>query len=346
MKQKSATPLFFLTRSLFFGLGISLICKYTDKDTYIGAILGIMLGFFIVLGYRFIIRNKKRESLNQIMSQHKVIGLITRVLFLIASILLLTYSLITYKTFVTSFLLINTPVFIIFIPWLLLLIYCAWNGLSMIHKLASSLLPISIVLSLLSIISIIGNFEYSNFLPVLTSSPSNLFMTAISFAGISAFPGILSLYFDSDVKYYLSNYLLACFLVVIAILCINGVFGEVLVNVFRFPEYMVLKQVKLLNFIEKIENILSIAWSFDLFITSAFSIYSIKSLLPKKKNNLLTLGVIGIVAILIDKVLDFNYIYELFIYYALPYISLIFPILILFLFFVVLRKRKSNINLK
>ena len=33
MKNESATPLFFLTRSLFFGLGISLICKYTDKET-------------------------------------------------------------------------------------------------------------------------------------------------------------------------------------------------------------------------------------------------------------------------------------------------------------------------
>ena len=342
MKQKSATPLFFLTRSLFFGIGISLICKYTDKDTYIGAIVGTMLGFLIVLGYRFIIRHKNGESFNQIMSQHKVIGLITRVLFLIASIVILAYSLLTYKTFVTSFLLINTPVFIILIPWLLLLIYCAWNGLTMIHKLASALLPISIVLSLMSIMSVIGNFDYYNFLPILTTSPTSLFMTTISFAGISAFPGILSLYFDYDVKHFASYYLLSALSVVIAILCINGVFGEVLVNVFRFPEYMVLKQVKLLNFIEKIENILSIAWAFDLFITSAFSIYSIKSLLPKKKNNLLTFAVIGIVAILIDKVFDFNYVYELFAYYALPYISLIFPILIIFLFLYILKKKKPK----
>ena len=33
MKKENATILFFLTRSLFFGLGISLICKYTNKDT-------------------------------------------------------------------------------------------------------------------------------------------------------------------------------------------------------------------------------------------------------------------------------------------------------------------------
>ena len=341
MKNESATPLFFLTRSLFFGLGISLICKYTDKDTYIGAIIGIFLGMLIILGYRAIIRRKGNMSLNQIFAQNKVVGTIAKTLLLIASIIILTYSLLTYKTFVSSFLLSTTPVFMILLPWLILLFYAAWGGLSMIHKLATSLLPLSIVLSLLSIISIFGNFDYYNFLPILTAKPMNMFMTIISFAGISAFPGILSLHFNSNVNHYVKYYLLSAILVVIAILCINGVFGEVLVNVFRFPEYMVLKQVKFLDFIEKVENILSIAWAFDLFITSAFSIYSIKELVPKKRNNWSTIIIVGIVAILIDKFFDFNYIYELFLYYALPYVSLIFPIIIILLLFYLLKKKTA-----
>ena len=341
MKNESATPLFFLTRSLFFGLGISLICKYTDKDTYIGAIIGIFLGMLIILGYRAIIRRKGNMSLNQIFAQNKVVGTIAKTLLLIASIIILTYSLLTYKTFVSSFLLSTTPVFMILLPWLILLFYAAWGGLSMIHKLATSLLPLSIVLSLLSIISIFGNFDYYNFLPILTAKPMNMFMTIISFAGISAFPGILSLHFNSNVNHYVKYYLLSAILVVIAILCINGVFGEVLVNVFRFPEYMVLKQVKFLDFIEKVENILSIAWAFDLFITSDFSIYSIKELVPKKRNNWSTIIIVGIVAILIDKFFDFNYIYELFLYYALPYVSLIFPIIIILLLFYLLKKKTA-----
>ena len=342
MKNTSATPLFFLTRSLFFGLGISFICKYTNKDTYIGAIIGMLLGLLIILAYRYIIRAKKNQSLKQIFAQNKIVGTITRTLLLIASIIILTYSLLTYKTFVSSFLLATTPVYIILIPWLILLIYAASGGLGMIHKLSTALLPISIVLSLLSIISIFGNFDYYNFLPVLTAKPSNMFMTIFAFAGISVFPGILSLHFDSDVKHYVKYYLLSAILVIIAILCINGVFGEVLVNVFRFPEYMVLKQVKLLDFIEKVENILSIAWAFDLFITSTFGIYSIKELVPKKHNNWSTLIIIILVAILIDKFFDFNYINELFMYYALPYVSLMLPIIILFLLFYQIKKRNGS----
>ena len=40
MKKQNATELFFLTRSLFFGLGISLICKYTDKILILEPLLG------------------------------------------------------------------------------------------------------------------------------------------------------------------------------------------------------------------------------------------------------------------------------------------------------------------
>ena len=341
MNKTSATPLFFLTRSLFFGLGISLICKYTDKDTYIAAIIGTLLGLIIILGYRYVIRSKKNKTLNQILAQKKIVGTIIKTLLLISSIFILTYTLLTYKTFVSSFLLTNTPVYIILIPWILLLIYASFSGLAMIHKLASSLFPFSIILFLFSIISAFGNFDYYNFLPILTAKPTDMIMSIISFAGISAFPGILSLHFNYDVKHYVKYYLLSAGLIIIAILCINGVFGEVLVNVFRFPEYMVLKQLKLLDFIEKVENILSIAWAFDLFITSAFSIYSIKELVPKKGRSWTTCIIIVIVAILIAQVFDFNYVSELFLYYALPYLSLGLPIIILSLFLFLIRKRKE-----
>ena len=169
-----------------------------------------------------------------------------------------------------------------------------------------------------------------------------MFMSIISFAGISAFPGILTLHMDNNIKNYGKFYLLSALMIIIAILCINGVFGEVLVNVFRFPEYMVLKQVKLFDFIEKIENILSIAWAFDLFITSAFCVYSIKTLVPKKHNPIYTLVIIGLVAIIIDRIFDANYIYELALYYALPYISLILPIIIVLLLLYQIRKRNRS----
>lgn len=338
MKQEKAIPLFFLTRSLFFGLGISLICKYTSKDTYIGAIIGTVLGLLIVWGYRYVIRHKD-EDITQTLRNNKTIGSITRLLLLAATSILLLYTLITYKTFVSSFLLPSTPVLMSLIPWLLLIIYCALGGLKLIYKVSYALFPIALVFALLAIISTFGNFEIYNFQPVLTTSPTNLLASIISFAGISAFPGILSLHFKKDTKNILTYYILGALSIVICLLCINGVFGEVLVNVFRFPEYMILKQVKLLDFIEKIENVLAIVWLFDLFITSAFCVYSLKTLVPKKHNTIYTLVIISIISMLVCLVFDFNYVLELHLYYAIPYISLLFPLVILILFFILLKSK-------
>ena len=61
-----------------------------------------------------------------------------------------------------------------------------------------------------------------------------------------------------------------------------GILGANLVDIYRYPEYMTLKKIKLFNFVEKVENIVSITWIFDLFITLAVSGNNMKELLPKK----------------------------------------------------------------
>ncbi len=342
MKKENAISLYFLTRSLFFGLGISLLSKYTNKDTYIGAIIGTLLGFGIILIYRYIILNKNNESLNSLLKKYKLLGFIAKLLIIISSMFILIYTLLTYKTFVSNFLLITTPIYIFLIPWIILLLYCALNGFNLINKVAVSLFPLSLILSILSFFSTIGSFDTYNFLPVLTIPMNNLILTIISFAGISTFPCILSLHFNSNMKNYAKIYLLASTIIVLIIISINGVFGEVLLNVFRYPEYIILKQIKLLDFIEKVENILSIAWAFDLFITSAFSICSIKTLINKKYNNFITIGIVLIIMVLIAQVFDNNYPIELLIYNYLPLISLIFSISIIILLLIIIKKEKIN----
>ena len=328
MKKENALPLFFLTRSLFFGLGISLICKYTSKDTYLACIAGSILGLFIIWAYKKIIITNN-NSLIYLLRNSKI-GFMIRILLIISSFIILLYTLLTYKTFVTSFLLSSTPVYIILAIWLILSFYAALGGLKMIHRLSSSLFIIALTLALLSIISIWGKIDYDNFLPVYTTSFKSFITSMLAFAGISTFPNLLTLHFNQNTKHYIKTYLFSVSSIIIALICINGVFGDVLVNVFRFPEYMVLKQVKLLDFIEKVENILSIAWAFDLFITTVFSIYSIKELTTK--NNKYIIILLIFIIWLISSIFNKYYTLELTLYYILPFISLLFPILIIILF--------------
>lgn len=342
MRAKNSYIIYFLTRSLFLGFGLSLLFNSSGKDTYFGIILGMFIGLIFTNIYAYLIKKKESQDLKDIFKKHKTIGFITRILFLIASIIIATYVLVIYKIFVVSFLLISSPELFVTIPFVILTTYCAFKGLKVIKRVSGSLLTISVIFCAIILFSLTGFMETTNLLPVLSTNPGNILKTALMFGGISSLPNILALHFKGDVKGITKMYVFASLLLALAALSVEGVFGEIMVRVFRFPEYMVLKQIKLFQFIEKMENVLSLVWLLDLFVTMIMCIYSIKELLPEKQNKLTTILTLIIMIYIIDNVFAFDYVNELRLYSVLPYLSIIIPIIIILLFLYLLKKPKTE----
>ena len=338
--NSNANIMYYLTRSLFLGFGISLLFYNSGKDCYLGAILGLLFGIMITYGYYYILLNKK-EPLSKLYAKSPLIGFIARFLLILSSYIILLYCLILYSTFTISFLLTNTPAIYILIPFLLLAFYCAFKGLKIISRLASTLLPISLIFCLFAFFGLSVFFESTNFLPFLTINFSGFFKTALTFAGISAFPNILTLHFTNPPKNYFKIYILASLTIIFALICINGVFGAYLTSIFRFPEYMVLKQLKIFRFIEKVENIFSVIWIIDLYITSTMAIYSLKESLPAKHNKLSMTLILIATMLIIDNFFGFNYTNELASYYILPFISLILSIIIMIPFMYLIKRHSK-----
>lgn len=340
MKEKPFI-IYFLTQSLFLGFGISILFNISGKDCYIGAVVGLCLGFIILYLYSKFLELKKKRNIKEILKQNKILGTFVYILLFISSYILLVYALVIYKVFVASFMLIKTPEMIILIPIILFGTYGAFKGLKVISRVTESLIPIVIIIAIVTYLGIAGLFEGSNFLPILTTTPSKFLRTVITFAGISTFPNILTVHYHEKPKYMLTTYVISCLLLIATIIYINGILGEELVHIYRFPEYMVLKQLKLFKFIEKVENILSIAWIFNVFILLMTSIHSIKELLPNKKPKIITGIILVLTTYMIDKVFASNYVNELRIYKILPYLSIIIPIIII-VPLLYLAKKKSN----
>ena len=343
MKEKPFI-IYFLTQSLFLGFGISILFSISSKDCYIGALLGLLIGFVIIYLYSKFLELKKKRTLKEILKQNKILGIFVYLLIIIASYILLIYSLVIYKVFVASFMLIKTPEILLLIPIVIFGTYGAFKGLTVINRVAESLIPIALGLAAFAFLGVVGLFDTTNFLPILTTTPSNFFKTALTFAGISTFPNLLTIHYQEKPKYMLTTYSLTCLLIIGTIIYINGILGEELVHIYRFPEYMVLKQLKLFQFIEKVENILSIAWIFNIFILLMTSIHSIKELLPNKKPKIITVIILILTLYMIDKVFAFNYVNELRIYKLLPYISIIIPLIIIIPLLYLAKKKKSNHN--
>ncbi len=343
MKEKPFI-IYFLTQSLFLGFGISILFSISSKDCYIGALLGLLIGFVIIYLYSKFLELKKKRTLKEILKQNKILGIFVYLLLIIASYILLIYSLVIYKVFVASFMLIKTPEILLLIPIVIFGTYGAFKGLTVINRVAESLIPIALGLAAFAFLGVVGLFDTTNFLPILTTTPTNFFKTAITFAGISTFPNILTIHYQEKPKYMLTTYSLTCLLIIATIIYVNGILGEEIVHIYRFPEYMVLKQLKLFQFIEKVENILSIAWIFNIFILLMTSIHSIKELLPNKKPKIITVIILILTLYMIDKVFAFNYVNELRIYKLLPYISVIIPLIIIIPLLYLAKKKKSNPN--
>lgn len=341
MKAKNSHIAYFLTRNLFLGFGFSLLFDRSNKDSYIGALLGMFLGVIIMWAYSYIIKKKNDKTLKEVFNNHKTVGIITRILYLLISIFILVYVLIIYKIFIVSFLLVSSPELFVTIPFIILATYAAFKGMKGLTRLASSLLPISIIFFIIIFLSLIGLFEATNFFPILTCSPTSLISTAITFAGISTFPNLLTLNITGECKNLVKTYIFASILLVLTAFTINGVLGEALVNIFRFPEYMVLKQIKLFRFIEKMENVLSIIWIIDLFITASMAIYAINEMVPEKKNHFITIAILIILIYIIDNIFSFNYVNQLHIYYILPYVAIVAPIIMILLMLYLLRHSKK-----
>lgn len=338
LKENNSSIAFFLTRSLFLGFGVALMFQNANKDAYIGAILGTILGFGIILIYSYLLSKKQEFTLKELCLKNKIIGTLTRALFLLTSFLILIYTVIIFKIFIVSFMLVNTPELLITIPFLIISAYAAFKGLKVIGRVARSLFPLSIVSIIFTVFSLAGYIQFEHFFPILDVGTLNIFKSTIIFTSISVFPNILLFHLKTPKRIAL-NYLIGAISIIFVLFIVNGIFGSELITIFRFSEYMVLKQLKLLNFIEKVENILSIVWLFDLFITSMMAIYSIKEMLPNKHNKITTSLVLLIVLILIDKVFAFNYVNELISYYYLPIIGLALSILIIINMFYLIKKQ-------
>lgn len=335
--------IYFLTQSLFLGFGISILFNISGKDCYFGAILGLCLGFIILYFYSKFLDLKQKRSLKEILKQNKILGIIVHLILILTTYILLVYGLVIYKVFVASFMLIKTPEIYLLIPIIAFACYGAFKGIINISRVSESLIPLTIILLAFAFLGIAGLFESSNFLPILTTTPTNFFKTALTFAGISVFPNILTIHYHEKPQHMLKTYAISCIILIATIIYINGILGEELVHIYRFPEYMVLKQLKLFRFIEKVENILSIAWIFNIFILLMMSIHSLKELLPNKKPKLITSIILIFTIFMIDKVFAFNYVNELRIYKILPYISIILPLIIIIplLYLAKIKKKKG-----
>lgn len=328
---------YFLGRTFFVGFGFSLLKKLVGKDSWIAAILGTLLGACII--FLFSLLKKKITGNIKDIKERKLIKWILIVVFFLFNLFVFSQVLFIFQTFASSFFLINSPIHFISLPVPFIIYRLCKNGFPTIAKVAEVLMPISLILFAFSFLGLLQYWKPEYFTPILTVKPLTLLQGILYFAAYSSSSFFLLLNIPMEKNKLAGKFMFSTVTVILMCIYIIGVLGPNLIEIYRYPEYMVLKKIKIFNFIEKVENIISIAWLFDLFMALGISGGNIKECLPSKHQNKLFFVIL--ILLYFGAILSgIYYREELMLYHVLPIILGIFEFIMLFLLFL-LPKRKS-----
>ena len=245
---------YFLAKSLMFGTGFFLLFKDNGKNAWISVLLGTILGISVLYIYNLIHKKLNGESLTTYL-QEKRLGKLYLMIFILFDVFLIIIILLILTTFVNSFYLINTPKFMVILPFVILAFYLAIKEKNILNNLSNLLFFFSIFVVTIFSILLLPYFDYTELLPFNNYNISSIILGSLVYASITSIPQILLIDYNIDFKYTLKYYLIASFFnLTITLGSILGL-GDYLIKVYNYPEYDVLKQIKILDFIENIENI-------------------------------------------------------------------------------------------
>ena len=266
MNKENFSLAYFLTRPIFLGNIFSLVIGYTGSDALICFILGNILGiFFIYLLNRFSSGSKF----------YKYLKIILYILFIIIS----TY---TIEVFINDFFLLETPKWIIISTSIILCLYASFKDYKVIKYTSIILCILSLFTLGITFLSLFSYIKLDSLTPFFTSKISSIFKGSIIYASLSTIPHILLNEDKIPLKEHIKYYLFSSIILSIVGFLILTVLTPNVAKIYRFPEYILLKRIRLFNFIENFENILSTIWYLDYFI---FLTLTFKNLKKELNNN-------------------------------------------------------------
>lgn len=339
MKVKKSYLLYFLSRSLFLGGGISTLFLYSSKDAYISIILGTLLGIIIVYIISYI-SNDINTNIHEYLKKNNFLNILIKISFILYILFLIFLLLTILATFLYSYFLVFTPSFISCLPFIFLATYLNSKSINKISSIAQVLIVISLILVFLKTVLLANNYDFNNLLPIFSIKSTNIFKTALIFSILSTVPYITLIDEKITFKESLKYYLISTFTIFIVVVVITIVLGQ-MVNIYSYPEYSVLRKISLFNFIENIENFISASWFFDIFISLSVCTFKLKQVI-NTKCQLIPFIISLIILYIVNEYIANNFYNAMVIYKSFPLILAIFLVLLLILFLI--KKIYKNID--
>jgi len=303
----------FLYRS-FYILGLlNIIISLSKNDSIFSIIISGILGISLLYGYFYLNNNLPNKNVfDKITSTFpKVISDILISIIVVLLVFISSYTLYNLSIFINYNLLNDINIIPISTLLIITVIYLVSKGINTITRVSGILIFIVIFLILISFIAVIKYSNPNNLYPLLTNNFSNIYESSLYSFILSNMPICLLLIIPKEKiennkryhKYMSITYIINSLYILFNFVLIISILGSKFASILNYPDIMILQKVSLLNFFERIEDLLSFKFMFDGFLFLAVAIYYIKEgmvyLFKIKPNNILNIS-LGIIVLIVS----------------------------------------------
>lgn len=253
-KIESNILLFIIIRSIFL--------LFFFKESLLNIILGSLVGFILI------IITKKLKLKNNLL-----IKIILIIFLLYSSILILEQI----TNFIEYNILQEYPLFIIGFSFILISLLLSLRGY---HSYIKSLELSSYIIAFLGIISfflLFSNIDLSNFNIQLKTEL--IINQNFLYLGILLFIGYFIINYLNNYQLNKKIYFGSILSTILLKLLTVSILGETLLTLYDYPFISIFKRIKYLDFIERMEGILSLQYLFDFFLLFTLVLLTIKILI-------------------------------------------------------------------
>ncbi len=288
---------YFLIRAYFIGITFKNLLTLSKQDSWICALMGIIIGILPLLLFFYIFKYEPNLNLNEknIKLFGNIFGNIINIILALFTFGLIIMIMSNLITFIHSDYLSTTPTLLISLIFIISIFYSLIHGINAICRSCLVLFYISIILVLLSNIGLLAQIDSNNFKPILFSQTS-IIKGTYSYLAYNVLPLYLINIIPKNMirnnnktfKTIIIFYLIASITLILVITNVLGIFGINLSLLYQYPEFQILKYVSLVGLSARIDSILFMQWIFDLLVFIIVGLYYVVStthiFIKEKKN--------------------------------------------------------------
>lgn len=275
---------FFTCTALYPGFGINSVLNTGNTTSLIALIVAFIIG--IIPLFAIIYLNKKMKDKNIFeynKEKFKIFGTIINIILVLIGIYILFINSWTFCNFVISQFLTRNSYYVLAIVYFLIVSYLVTKNINVICKTSTVLL----IFFFLIIIPVFGilftKIDITNVKPLFTISASSFIGTVIKILAFTSTPIIALLAIRPSnlddqkkfKKFVIIGYALAGIILFIYTFLIITTYGIEFSKILDYPGYSLYKQVKALNFIDRIENFIVIVFFDSTFINLTMATFFI-----------------------------------------------------------------------